>query len=211
MIAEEANRLVDRWLRGIEYDIPMFDCHQDGCELRLHSGLVRQSRALKARLIDIKKDAQTEFMRESGAEGVLYLIYRRTASHVEPLYLGIAECVGKSGKLSALFGTAGWVRFADHPKSNGHIGNFNGALAGSSKSYVHWKECLLDPQLGSPPRLRSPVFVQLELWRAASTSIVPALGHTPLTLEEMLRLHLLKVGGFGESLLNRNGNRRRKP
>jgi len=55
--------------------------------------------------------------------------------------------------------------------------------------------------------LRKPVFVRIEIWDSNSSSIINELGHTPLEVEEMLRIWLLNIGGKGNSLLNKDGNR----
>jgi hypothetical protein len=55
--------------------------------------------------------------------------------------------------------------------------------------------------------LRKPVFVRIEVWDSNSSSIINELGHTPLEVEEMMRIWLLNIGGKGDSLLNKDGNR----
>ena len=55
--------------------------------------------------------------------------------------------------------------------------------------------------------LRKPVFVRIEVWDSNSSSIINELGHTPLEVEEMLKIWLLNIGGKGNSLLNKDGNR----
>ena len=59
--------------------------------------------------------------------------------------------------------------------------------------------------------LRKPVFVRIEVWDSNSSSIINELGHTPLEVEEMLRIWLLNIGGKGNGLLNKDGNRFFKP
>jgi len=55
--------------------------------------------------------------------------------------------------------------------------------------------------------LRKPVFVRIEVWDSNSSSIINELGHTPLEVEEMLKIWLLNIGGKGNGLLNKDGNR----
>ncbi len=78
----------------------------------------------------------------------------------------------------------------------------------SKNNYRDWVDTLFtdDSDLEWEVILRKPVFVRIEVWDSNSSSIINELGHTPLEVEEMLRIWLLNIGGKGDSLLNKDGN-----
>lgn len=53
--------------------------------------------------------------------------------------------------------------------------------------------------------LKETHFVRVEKWSECSRSIISELEHTPLPVEEMLRLWILNESGRGDSLVNRDG------
>jgi hypothetical protein len=168
---------------------------------------MKRSPELSEKLKSIRDSVQKEFKksRKLATEGICYLVYRE-ADHgeVEPLYVGIAQTIGKSGILSVLF-AGGWLRFAEGIRSNGHIGNLNANFAGRPDIYANWRKALFCN--GPKPKLKKPVFVDVQEWSTDSQSIWPKLGHVPLFLEEGIRIWFLQLAGYGARLLNRDGNR----
>ena len=213
MNVEIASKAVNGWLRkaGAQPHLNFLDVQNDQVTPQLSTRTklgMKRSPELSEKLISIRASVQKEF-KKSGklvTEGICYLVYREgDDGKVEPLYVGIAQTLGKSGKLSALFAAGGWLRFADGFGSCGHIGNLNDCFAGSSKAYQNWRKALFCS--GPKPKLKKPVFVDVQEWSTNSQSIWPKLGHVPLFLEEGIRIWFLQLAGYGESLLNRDGNR----
>ncbi len=170
---------------------------------------MKKSPELSKELKEVRGSVQKEFEkspRTAATEGICYLVYHEGRNNaIQPLYVGMAQTVGKSGLLSALFRSGGWLRFADGFGSGGHIGNLNDCFAGKSQGYENWREALFCN--GPKPKLRRPVFVDIEAWTSASKSIWSEIGHIPLFLEEAIRIWLLQLAGYGDQLLNREGNR----
>ena len=213
MNVEIASKAVNGWLRkdGAQPHLNFLDVQNDQVTPQLSTRTklgMKRSPELSEKLKSIRASVQKEF-KKSGklvTEGICYLVYREgDDGKVEPLYVGIAQTIGKSGKLSALFAAGGWLRFADGFGSCGHIGNLNDCFAGSSKAYQNWRKALFCS--GPKPKLKKPVFVDVQEWSTNSQSIWPKLGHVPLFLEEGIRIWFLQLAGYGESLLNRDGNR----
>jgi hypothetical protein len=209
-IAAEA---VKRWLQEVAAQprLNLLEVEDDQVTPRLFNGAkpgMKRSPGLSEKLKSIRAAVQQEFKNSSklATEGTCYLVYRIAESGgVEPLYVGIAQAIGKGGSLSALFAAGGWLRFADGFGSFGHIGNLNDCFAGNSKSYQNWCEALFCN--GPKPKLKKPVFVDVQVWSTNSNSIWPNLGHVPLFLEEGIRIWFLQLAGYGKNLLNRDGNR----
>jgi len=169
---------------------------------------MKRSPELSEKLKSTRASVQKEFKQPGKlvTEGICYLVYREAdVGEAEPLYVGIAQTIGKSGKLSALFAAGGWLRFSDGFGSCGHIGNLNDCFAGNSKGYQNWRKALFCS--GPKPKLKTPVFVHVQIWSTDSKSIWPKLGHVPLFLEEGIRIWFLQLAGYGENLLNKDGNR----
>ena len=213
MNREVARRAVGEWLRrvGSEPHVNLLDVQDDQVTPRLSIGVkcgMKRSPELSERLKSIRASVRKEFKNPGKVvtEGICYLVYRLAAGvEVEPLYVGIAQTIGKSGSLSALFAAGGWLRFADGFGSFGHIGNLNDYFAGNSKGYQNWSKALFCN--GPKPKLKKPVFVDVQVWSDDSESIWPKLGYVPLFLEEGIRIWFLQLAGYGENLLNRDGNR----
>lgn len=212
-IQDVARKSVRAWLHEVAERprINLLDVQDDQVTPRLSTRAklgMKRSPELSEKLKSIRVSVQKEF-KKSGklvTQGISYLVYRAADDgEVEPIYVGIAQTIGKSGKLSALFAAGGWLRFADGFGSCGHIGNLNDCFAGNSKGYQNWRKVLFCS--GSKPKLKKPVFVDVQVWSADSESILPNLGHVPLFLEEGIRIWFLQLAGHGESLLNRDGNR----
>ena len=208
-----AGKLVRAWLQEVAArpQLNLLDVQDDQVTPRLSTRAklgMKRSPELSEKLKSIRASVQKEF-KKSGklvTQGICYLVYRETDDgEVDPLYVGSAQTIGKSGKLSALFAAGGWLRFADGFGSCGHIGNLNDCFAGSSKGYQNWRKALFCS--GPKPKLKKPVFVDVQEWSTNSQSIWPKLGHVPLFLEEGIRIWLLQLAGYGETLLNRDGNR----
>ena len=144
-------------------------------------------------------------------EGVSYFVYRRDSNgDIDPLYVGIANSSNKKGaKLSSLWRMRG-ARFCDGYESNGHVDCLSRSLFEGHKGYANWVTKLFGPGVASgglvAPRLLQPVFVHFELWNSSAHRILPEVPAAPLYVEEMLRLWTLKSAGYGEQLLNRDGN-----
>lgn len=212
MTEEIACESVHAWLRKVYVRprINLLNVEDDQLTPRFsnRAGVVMQrSPELSQKLKSIRTAVQKEF-KASGKlaiDGICYLVYRETElREVEPLYVGISQTIGKSGSLSVLF-TGGWLRFGEGIESKGHIGNLNANFAGRPDVYANWRKALFCS--GPKPKLKKPVFVDVQEWSTNSQSIWPKLGHVPLFLEEGIRIWLLQLAGYGERLLNRDGNR----
>ena len=215
--------------QGVD-DPPLLKTKPDGRTVIIqnhptHGKMLARSDELSRKIIKVSELIKETFNQavEDGLprcplEGIVYTIYQREPgadpndpNAITPIYVGIARSIGKSGKVSSLF-NSGWGRFADTPNSNGHIGNINEQLQGredSKNNYRDWVDTLFteDSDLEWEVILRKPVFVRIEVWNSNSCSIINELGHTPLEVEEMLRIWLLNNGGKGNGLLNKDGNR----
>jgi len=231
MNKENAQSKVKSWLSqtGVD-DPPLLKTKPDGKTAVIqnhptHGKMVARSDELSRKILEVSELIKKAFNQaiEQGLpkcpiEGIVYTIYQREPDTgpndpdaITPIYVGIARSTGKSGKVSSLF-NSGWGRFADTPNSNGHIGNINEQLQGredSKSNYRDWVDTLFtdDSDLEWEVILRKPVFVRIEVWDSNSSSIINELGHTPLEVEEMLRIWLLNIGGKGNGLLNKDGNR----
>ena len=227
MNKENAQSKVKSWLSqtGVD-DPPLLKTKPDEKTVVIqdhttHGKMVARSDELSQKILKISnliKEAFEQGLPQCLIEGIVYTIYQREpdaapndSNAITPVYVGIARSIGKSGKVSSLF-NSGWGRFADTPNSNGHIGNINEQLQNredSKKNYRDWVDTLFtdDSNLDREVTLRKPVFVKFEVWDLNSSSIINELDHTPLEVEEMLRIWLLNKGGKGGSLLNKDGNR----
>ncbi len=212
-IHEVACCAVEQWLKSVGRGkpVPLLETKGDGVTAKLNRAdqrLVR-SELLTERLRRIRAEARTQFNRKQGVlpEGICYLIYRcDDEGRIEPLYVGIAQTLGRSGGLSTLF-RSGWLRFADSLSSEGHVGKINDCLVNGKISYAHWCNSLFS--CTNPPTLRRPVFVDVEVWSEKSESIFSQFGYTPLHVEEAIRIWFLRLAGRSDSLLNKEGNRQR--
>jgi hypothetical protein len=210
---EIVHKAVNEWLREVAAQprLNLLNVQDDQVTPRLSTGAklrMQRSPELSEKLKSIRGSVQKEFKKTGklGTEGICYLVYREAdGGEVEPFYVGIAQTVGKSSKLSALFAAGGWLRFADGFGSCGHIGNLNDCFAGNSKGYQNWGKALFCSV--PKPKLKKPVFVDVQVWSTDSKSIWPKLGYVPLFLEEGIRIWFLQVAGYGRNLLNRDGNR----
>jgi len=214
MTKEVAATSVYRWLESVgeRPRINLLDVRDDMLTPILSQKAplgMKRSPELSKELKEIRSSVQKEFEkspRTAATEGICYLVYSEGRNNaIQPLYVGMAQTVGKSGLLSALFRSGGWLRFADGFGSGGHIGNLNDCFAGKSQGYENWREALFCN--GLKPKLRRPVFVDVEVWTSKSKSIWSEIGHVPLFLEEAIRIWLLQLAGYGAQLLNREGNR----
>ena len=231
MNKKNAQSKVKSWLSqtGVD-DPPLLKTKADGRTVVIqnhtgHGKMVTRSDELSQKINEVSELIKKAFNQaiEQGLpkcpiEGIVYTIYQREPGtgptdpdSITPIYVGIARSTGKSGKVSSLF-NSGWGRFADTPNSNGHIGNINEQLQNredSKNNYRDWVDTLFtdDSDLEWEVILRKPVFVRIEVWDSNSSSIINELGHTPLEVEEMLKIWLVNIGGKGDSLLNKDGNR----
>lgn len=212
-VSTTACHAVEQWLARVQEgpSLPLLETEEDNVTAKLDSGdgRITRSQALTRRLREIRDGVQAEADKHSApsTEGICYLIYRIDDQQcVEPVYVGIAQTAGKKNPLSALF-RSGWLRFADTFRSGGHIGKLNDSMFDSKSDYKHWCAALF--KCDSPPKLRRPVFVDVEAWTERSQSVLSQLGHTPLFVEESIRIWFLQLSGHAKTLLNKEGNRRR--
>lgn len=218
MTQEKAEELQRAWFARLDAasDMVLFETEEDGLPLVEHEKQwVRRSALLTSRLLEVKTAVKKAFkdrlkkreLQMLWPEGVCYFIYTRSPQgQVEPLYVGITQTAGKKKELNSLF--TDWVRFAEKPGSNGHLGCLNEALLGAKKNYDAWVTAMFEEELlEGRRRLRKKVCVHVEVWDDTSISVVSELGHSPLCVEEMLRLWVLRSAGHGPRLLNRDGNR----
>jgi hypothetical protein len=210
MTKQKAQALKSAWFNTIDpgHDIQLFKTESDGVTLvKTEQGWIQRSVSLTRQIEGLRTDSKLQ------SQGICYLIYSRgNDRQVEPLYVGIAERAGKKRAVSSLFDAkSGWMRFGHEPTSNGHLGNLNKTLLGLDKKerYAHWVDALtVKAEHGNGVLLLKKVFVHIEAWTPEKVSIVPELGHTPLYVEEKLRLWVLGSAEDGKKLLNREGNRR---
>lgn len=213
MTQQEAREYALEWFDTLTApnDMPLFQTDVDCVTPTLSDrGGLQRSTNLTSELKRIRKTVRPSQSQPSASlpEGILYFIYRRqNEAIVDPLYVGIAECVGKNGTLSALFKT-GWMRFDHRPNSNGHIGRLTEAVSDKAHAYSAWVQSMFLPtEEKIVLTLKSPIFVKILLWDEHCRSAYSKLGHTPLYVEEKLRLWILRASGYGGGLLNRDGNR----
>jgi hypothetical protein len=203
---------MDSWFDRLkaEDDIPLLRVKGDGMTVILDDNSIMTRSDRFSNLIEIiKKRGQSDFGNAKCPEGVVYLIYRRNIGQIEPLYVGKAAVCGKKvGELSALFGKSGFIRFDHRTGSNGHIGNLNEArLAvanGKPHGYVTWVSRLFE--YVRIPKLKRPVFINMEIWERESVSCVSELEHVSVETEEALRIEIIRQSGRSTSLLNKIGN-----
>ena len=215
MHQNKASRHVRDWFAAIQKnDPPLLEVKSDGVTPIIPAGpqprlccskpLVNTVAALAATIIADWKGPRL-------IEGVSYFVYRRDSNgDIDPLYVGIANSSNKKGaKLSSLWRMRG-ARFCDGYESNGHVDCLSRSLFEGHKGYANWVTKLFGPGVASgglvAPRLLQPVFVHFELWNSSAHRILPEVPAAPLYVEEMLRLWTLKSAGYGEQLLNRDGN-----
>lgn len=209
MTKHKAIELTCSWFDNIKSntDIPLFKTEDDGLRLIPNEqNWLQRSQIFTDRLNEVR---DLVIKSKVLPEGICYLIYRRdTEESVDPLYVGIAECVGKKGNVSALFSRAGWMRFDHRPKSNGHICNINEALISANHPYSTWVNAMFDAQDEEGKiTLKNKLYVHVDIWTKESVSIIRELGNTPLFVEEKIRIWTLSQAGYSRQLLNRDGNR----
>ena len=192
----------------VRSDIPLFKTQPDEVTLKSINRLIRRSDRFSERIAEIKNDVKSRFNTPDRPEGVLYLVYQRAANReIEPIYIGKAETVGRTGRLSVLFGPGGAIRFAEEIQSNGHIGLLNEAWMFARgnltrNNYAKWVDAFIVNPQTDPLVLRARSFIHMEIWERNSISIVPTLGHLPILTEEKLRIDLVRQAGRGNRLLN---------
>lgn len=101
--------------------------------------------------------------------GLIYIMYcLEDTGAFDPVYVGIAEKLGKSGKLSGpLMRPKGpYSRFGSD--ENGHLGGISDALFDpNSKSYRRWPERLFEvPVVGRKPVLTRQLYVWTKAWNS---------------------------------------------
>jgi len=212
-IPATACNAVKQWLKRVREapKLPLIETEKDNVTAKLDSGDGRiiRSQTLTKHLQEIRDGVLAEAQENLtlSTEGIIYLIYRFDHQQcVEPLYVGIAQTAGKKKPLSALF-SSGWLRFADTFRSGGHIGKLNDCMFDGKSDYKHWCDALFKST--SPPKLHSPVFVDVQARTEKSQSVSLRLGNTPLFVEDTIRIWFLHLSGHAKTLLNREGNRRR--
>jgi hypothetical protein len=215
MNIREAQGYINRWFASTRFlDLPLLAVEPDGVTPVIQHG--RKSRLLCSDpLINAIESISDTIIADWNAarliEGIAYLIYSRNLSGLpEPLYVGIANSANKAGtNFSALWKTRG-ARFCDRYDSNGHVDCLSRSLLEKSDAYAPWVASLFGSGYttggGPAPQLLRPVYVHLEVWRAAAHRVIPEVSGAPLFVEEMLRLWVLKAAGLGPNLLNRKGN-----
>jgi len=185
--------------------MPLLSASADNLSVVLSGGLMTRSIPFSDRISIIKKHVRATWGTPACPEGVLYLIYCRNENgKVQPFYIGKASVIGKTpGKLSALF-HPGYIRFAHNLKSNGHIGNMNEARLTPGHPYYPWIGSMFSvPHL---PKIKTPIYVNMEVWDSKSLSCLPLLGHISVETEEALRIEIIRQAGCDASLLNKIGN-----
>lgn len=214
MTKQKAQDFKRAWFDAIatQNDIPLFFTEANGVTPMLsEEGLLQRSVAFTEALTTLRNSVIAAYSQKKPQppEGICYLVYRRIEEGVvDPLYVGMAECVGKKGTISALFKRHGWMRFDHKLGSKGHIGNLNEAINHSKHSYSHWIEAMFEEGYKAANlALKAPVYVHIDIWNSESQSVIKELGHTPLFVEEKLRLWILAASGYENQLLNRDGNR----
>jgi hypothetical protein len=206
-VAEEC---IIRWFDSIKSKVSLFQLKPNSLALDLDNddgeNRILRSRELSVVINNIRKRVLDPCDQESESplEGILYLIYRRdNMKSVIPLYVGISQKKGKTRAVSTLFEN-GWMRFDDRFNTKGHIGNINDCVFKGNSHYSDWVEEMID---NDNLFLKTPIYVHIQEWDSSAHSIFPILGHTPIYLEEMIRIWFLQIAGRSAFLLNKEGNR----
>ena len=207
-----ATNHVANWLDAlnVEDDIHLFDMDGDpDCSLTVRldaEGLMQRSQAFSDHIEAIKKRVKSAFGTPNCPEGVIYLIYRtqKDSTCPEPLYIGVSDVKGDKGEINSLF-KSGHIRFGHKPKVNGHLSKLNealqAALGGRLHSHRHWIDEMFEDV--TTPRLKTPVYVHMQVWEVNSQSIFPEMEHCSILTEEQIRLELVRQSGRGDHLLNK--------
>lgn len=121
------------------------------------------------RLLARELDKLRQGLNDSAWRGLIYILYTRGAGGCfEPLYVGLAEKLGRSGKLSGPLASSKRPasRFGYDPQ--GHVGGISDALFGVGKgAYSRWPERIFELPLDeSRPRLKRRLFVWAKAWRS---------------------------------------------
>lgn len=219
MNRKAAQTYFEKWLDSVSIgagdkpDVPMLKVDRDGVSPILSaSGMVARSEELTSEIKKVGCEIVADWNSSRNIEGTLYLIYSRANNgSLVPHYLGKCSSAGKDGKKrSTLWPNEG--RFGEKIGSMGHIGNLNEALFQGKPHYAGWVEKFFENP-GPPLRLKFPVFVYIEKWTVASTSIIhdlPLTLHNPtLHVEESLRIWVIQRAFGPDLLLNRDGIDRR--
>jgi hypothetical protein len=143
-------------------------------------------------------------------DGLIYILYLPQDNGVLPLYIGIAEKIGKSGKLSStLKGDKSVSRWGD-ADTQYHIGGLSTVVCtGYSEDAIYkpkkpWADRLFHEYPASSPRLKEPTCLFVKAWRGADTGCWKDFGATPLPFLESC-LIALASSLFPDTLLNVQG------
>jgi hypothetical protein len=215
MNSQQASEHVCNWFAKVPFlDLHLLNVENDGITPVVGTGAKKRllcSEALVKKTRQLGKQIMDDWQGDRRLQGISYLIYRRGVSREPlPLYVGIARSSKKDGtNYSCLWKTRG-SRFCDSYKSNGHVDCLSRSLFEGTKGYTHWASELFrktDDTSGLlVPMLQSPVYVHIDLWDSNAYRILPTIPDAPLYVEEMVRLWILKVAGYGPQVLNREGN-----
>ena len=143
-------------------------------------------------------------------DGLIYILFLPRQADVLPLYIGLAEKIGKSGKLSStLNGDKSVSRWGDADNQY-HIGGLSTVVcSGYAQSDIYdkkkpWAERLFDDYPSAQPALKEPTYLFVKAWRGADTGCWKDYGPTPLPFLESC---LIAVAGslFPDDLLNIQG------
>ena len=162
-------------------------------------------------IMESSRSVMEDFQKGSQeTEGVIYMMYREGDQGMIPLYVGIAEKVGKSGRLSTLFNgktkKPRWDYYDGY-----HIGDLSTVVCEgyetAEKGKVNWAKSLFEDFPSKAPVLNFEVKLWFHVWRSDSLSIFSDLGHSSLLLEESLIIEILGRL-YPDSLLNIQGKLR---
>lgn len=211
MTTQQAQEYFQTWEKASKFqNIPLLKVGKDGLSIQIdprQPNRLHCSDELVSIISNISKTIIGDWNKTKSIEGITYLVYRKPSnrSGIEPLYVGIANSSNKKGdNISSLWRNARAARFSDRVNSNGHVDLLSRSLFGAYEGYKHWVDSLFVPN--QPSKLSHQTFVHIEIWNAESHRMISCLNGTPLYVEEMHRLWVLKTMGLGGQLLNRDGN-----
>ena len=194
---------------------PTFETEDDNLTVQTYErngrNILALSEAIRAvfkREIDLlKRDFEGE---TNEYDGLIYILYLPRDAGVLPLYIGIAEKIGKSGKLSSMLkGDESVSRWGDADK-NYHIGGLSSVVCdGYPEDAIYtpkepWAERLFREHSSARPTLKEPTHLFVKAWCGADTGCWKDFGSTPLPFLESC---LIAVAGslFPDDLLNIQG------
>jgi len=166
------NAFVQQYGIGQECDVPIFETDSGGLSIQTkRSGnrwLLKQHKKMDE-LFRNKISELEDQINNSDCRGLIYIAYEKNSDGIVPVYIGIAEKVGKKRELSSpLRRKNGPYSRWGHDK-NGHIGALSDAFFSKNidHAYAAWIDRLFS-QSAKDPTLKQPLYVWVESWFASN-------------------------------------------